>query len=390
MKSLNLIIILTGLLLANGCTNIQSANFFPAQNTIKNSNLDEADLKWMQFLGVSHLQTDNFLGLAKLQTGLLAADSRGMLRVLDNNSGLFTSTIKVNKAGIIAGPVVKGQYAVVITKDLKLVVVNLHTKAVKWSVALRSEVFSTPVIADNLLVLHSLDGTLIAYNLQDGTEVWNYVHTIPKLVLRKSSTPVVYGDSIIVGLSNGKLISVNKTTGALDWEYNLNTSLQDDINVGNLADICISPVIKNNVVYAAGYNSALVALDVKTGLLKWQKDISSYSGLVIANNKLIVVETKGDLYALNLHDGSTYWKQDFLIGRKLSSPVMYNNMLAMSDPAGVLHLVGAETGKVLKHISVYAKGTESQPIVIDNVLYVHAVNGCLVALNIHNKPSIKL
>jgi outer membrane protein assembly factor BamB len=385
LLKLNLTKIISPLLLLSlvSCTAIEPENDFPQKQALKIKNKVVLRQSWEQYMGRNRLEDDSNVSLQTWNKELLGVDFQGKLKVLDLGRGNFTKDIAVN-AKISAGPVIAGNIAVIATKDNQLQAINLRNNATVWATNLESEVFSTPLIVDNTVVVHTLSGAVVSYNLENGKQNWRYTHTLPATVMRRTSSPAVSNDFIIVGLASGKLVALHKTSGMVVWIFDLAkaNSMFEDIDTKEILDVCADPMVLNGIVYAARFDGKLVAVNADTGELIWERDISSYAGFTVFKNKLLVIETKGNVYALNLKTGATIWQQNALVGRRLSQPVIYQKYLATSDRDGALYLVSAENGEVVAQHNILRQGVLSKLTVVKQKLCVFGSDGQLLALEI--------
>ncbi|MEM1068370.1 MAG: PQQ-binding-like beta-propeller repeat protein [Planctomycetota bacterium] len=148
-----------------------------------------------------------------------------------------------------------------------------------WKVDLPGRGGSTPVIAEGVAYLTAgIDGknTLLAISLEDGKEVWRASlgnDTGGKHKKGSGSNPsaIVDGDSIFAYFRSGDLASVN-TQGKTNWAINLQERFGEDTLWWDLGS---SPTVTDDAVIVAVMQSGpsyLVALDKKTGDVKWKTD----------------------------------------------------------------------------------------------------------------------
>jgi outer membrane protein assembly factor BamB len=371
------------LLALTGCTNIDYVADFPAKKPVAIKNKVAIKKSWEQYMGRNRLEQDNNVSLQPWDKGLVGVDFAGNLKVLDLAQGNFAKNIPID-AKIAVGPVIRENIAVLATKDNRLLAINLNYNSTIWSINLDSEVYATPLIIGKSVVIHALSGAVISYNLDNGKQNWRYNHALPSLIMRKSSAPIAYNDYVIVGLADGKLVALHKTSGMVAWTFDLasNANLFAETNTREILDVCVDPLIFDNKVFAARFDGKLVALNADTGDLLWEREIASYAGFAVHQNKLLVIGTTGNLYALDYRKGTTIWQQTNLVGRRLSQPVVYNKYLATSDTEGLLYLVSLDNGELAGHYRLLRDGVLSKLTVIKQKLYVLGTDGQLIALEI--------
>lgn len=112
-------------------------------------------------------------------------------------------------------------------------------------------------------------------------------------------------------------------------------------------------------IYAASYQGALAALDISNGHVNWNRDLSSYAGLA-ADNKLIYVSaTNGDVVAVDIKTGATFWLQSALQGRILSKPAIMDKYIVLGDDDGYIHWLDKNSGNLLGRYQLDKNGVEA-------------------------------
>lgn len=74
--------------------------------------------------------------------------------------------------------------------------------------------FSSPAYADQDVYVSDLSGGLYRLDAESGERVWGY--QLNELVVR--SSPVVSGESVLVGLDDGRLVAIDFASGDLVWQ----------------------------------------------------------------------------------------------------------------------------------------------------------------------------
>jgi len=137
-----------------------------------------------------------------------------------------------------------------------------------------------------------------------------------------TSTPAIFGDTMIFGTWDGAVRAVDAETGALKW----NTVVTTGASIfGPMVDD--SPVLFDNRVFIGDGSGRLHALDFHTGALLWTKVLSPhpeariFSSPVVADGRLIVgvgsyelvferpaYTFRGSVVAIDPDDGGELWR----------------------------------------------------------------------------------
>ena len=229
--------------------------------------------------------------------------------------------------------------------------------------------------------MQSYDGRLQGLSADDGSELWAYDSNVPILTLRGTSTPIIDGRLAIAAFANGKVMALDVKTGAIRWEARAIIA-QGRSEIDRIVDIDGHMLLVGNVLYAVGYQGRLVALDAPTGRKMWQQDASSYVGLDQGFGNVYVADAAGSLVAFHRSGQGVRWEQPALEYRRLSSPKTVKGFVAVGDLDGYVHLLSQVDGRFVGRVKVDGDGVRGRMLAEDDVLYVYGNSGKLVALRI--------
>jgi outer membrane protein assembly factor BamB len=219
----------------------------------------------------------------------------------------------------LAWPQFRGPNGSGVADDQKPPVEFGPNKNVKWKVLVPSG-FSSPIVAGDKLVLTAFDdGKLytIAYNRADGKEAWKKdaaAKTIEAYLKvggsPAASTPVTDGERIVSYFGSCGLICYDLSGNEL-WRFEMpTTSSPGDFGTGT------SPILADGtilVVRDETKGSKIVAVDLSSGSLKWEKkrtSPSSYATPVVWETpagKQVVAAGHGRMIAYDLKTGDEKW-----------------------------------------------------------------------------------
>lgn len=228
----------------------------------------------------------------------------------------------------------------------ELVAFDLKSKKELWRTQLSSEILSTPVIEQGIIVAKTIDGHIYGLNVATGTQSWIYQSIVPRLTLRGNSSAVINNGIVISASDNGKLTALTLTTGKVLWETTIAVA-QGRNEIERVIDLDVDPVIVDDVIYTVGYQGRLAAVKITSGEMIWNRDFSSYSGLYVDAYRVYITDAMGQVWALNRYNGSTLWRQDKLLRRKLTAPQVQESYLIVADYDGYLHWLNREDGKLI-------------------------------------------
>ncbi len=251
----------------------------------------------------------------------------------------------------------------------------------KWTVDATSEVLMPAQIAADLVIIRSVDGRISALKLLDGSVKWSYKRDVPALSLRGNSTPIIKQGYIFNGLDNGRLVALDLIDGHTVFDIAVSTP-SGRSELERLVDIDGDSVIRDDTLYMASYQGRVVAIDIRRGQLKWNRKLSSYSGVEYTSAGLYISDDRDHIWALDPENGATLWKQEKLKARKLTRPVAMKNTLVVADFEGYLHWLSPFDGRFVARAETDDSGVLVPPIVHNGVLYVITRDGELTAFGI--------
>ena len=119
-----------------------------------------------------------------------------------------------------------------------------------------------PTVANDKVLIQTIDNTLIALNAASGEEEWRYKSAMEQTTLVGGASPAYdpAQDLIVAAFSNGELRAFKGSTGSPLWSDWLAAHARTN-SLANINAIKANPVIAGNVVFAAGHNDILVAID---------------------------------------------------------------------------------------------------------------------------------
>lgn len=228
----------------------------------------------------------------------------------------------------------------------ELVAFDIKNKKESWRAQLSSEILSSPVVERGILVVKTIDGHIYGLNVNTGTQNWTYQTIVPRLTLRGNSSAVIYNGIVINASDNGKLTALTLTTGKVLWETTIAIA-QGRNELERVIDLDVDPVIVDDIIYTVGYQGRLAAVKISSGEMIWNRDFSSYSGLYVDAYRVYITDAVGQVWALNRYNGSTLWRQDKLLRRKLTAPQVQESYLIVADYDGYLHWLNRDDGKII-------------------------------------------
>ncbi len=341
----------------------------------------ELDVLWKEDVGVGSGGRFLNLDLVVSYGKVFAADREGLVQARDVNTGDLVWETETDYQ-FSAGPGTDENIVVFATSNAEVVAFNLETGEQKWVSAVSSEVLANPVIANDIVIIRSTDGRMIALKASDGSELWIFEKSVPALSIRGTGTPIIVSDNVIAGYANGKLLALRLTNGKSSWETSIAIP-SGRSEIERLVDLDVDPVESDGVIFISSYQGGTTAVLEIDGDVLWRnQDVSSYSGLSYDWRYLYVSDTKSHVWQIDQGNGASLWKQDKLYNRGLTTPVSYDDYVVVADYEGYVHWLANSDGRQLGRIKIADSGVDAKPVVVNNIVYIYAKDGTLVALKV--------
>ena len=314
---------------------------------------------------------------------LCSIDSDGSLYCLDIKSDKINFRIKNDQSNLKKIEIIRGGIAYfddrIVYADAygQIKLLNSISGEVIWSTQLDFPILSSPLIYRGNIYVISSDNRIFAIDIVDGSNSWSFQTTAENKKNLKTSSPVAYENLIIVPFSNGELIAFKYDDGRPIWSENVSkVSLVSNFDI---KDISANPVINGSNVYTISTNGKLISTNVINGQRNWSIDISGSRTPIISGNVLYVVDENSRLVCINISTGEIYWIKElekYRKGNKVKdlnlwlSPYLINNLIYNISYFGEIKIVSPKTGEILATENLGIKGIVSQPIVLQDRVYV--------------------
>jgi outer membrane protein assembly factor BamB len=170
-----------------------------------------------------------------------------------------------------------------------------------WVFKTNGRIYSSPVIAGNLVLFGSGDSCFYALNKTNGLKIWQFRTDGPV-----NSDAEVSGSSVIFGSADGNLYSLDFETGKLNWKFS-----SEGEKILDIWDYYLSsPRVSQGVVYWGSGDGFLYAIDCNSGKLRWKFKSGGiiHATPAIENGIVFIGDFAGNFYALNVESGMLIWQ----------------------------------------------------------------------------------
>ena len=303
---------------------------------------------------------------------------------MDNGEKIWKSRLKPlnksDKASSLkgAGLAVNGQKVFATTGFGTMFALDMMTGKKLWRFDNDMPFRIAPTVSDKYVFAQTIDNTLIALDANNGQKLWEYrsVQEVTTLVGGASPAYDESLDTVVAAFSNGELRAIKASTGTPLWSV-LMVSRKRLNSLSSINAIKANPVIDNGVVYALGNNYIMMAIDLRTGMPLWEREISGTNQPWVAGDTVFVLSNTAELLAIQKKSGKIIWSTKIPLGQDaedisgtyVSGPVLTGHRLIVATSKGYAFAVSPYSGKILGFIDL-DEGVSLPPVVAyDTVLF---------------------
>jgi len=255
-----------------------------------------------------------------------------------------------------------------------------------WRVRPGGPLRGSPTIANDNVYVVSQDNTLYTLSPADGSVRWQQSGALELAGILGTAAPAAAQGTVVAGFSSGELTAFRYENGRILWQDVLARTSISTV-VGTLSDIDADPVIDNGRVFAIGQGGRMVALELITGQRVWEINVAGISTPWVAGEWIFVVTDQGQLLCLARSSGRVRWMTQLPRFRDEEDrkgpifwmgPILAGDRLILVNSRGDLYNVSYTDGTVLSRTRTDERITVA-PVVADNTLFILYDNGRLAA-----------
>jgi len=175
-------------------------------------------------------------------------------------------------------------------------------------------------------------------------------------------------------LPKGHVYALERATGAVRWKFRVDEGVPSDL------------VRRGDTVFAVTSGDRLVAIDLDTGRLKWERfsgsdrsDRTSPVGPRIAGNVVLFGGRNGLVQALDANTGDAKWTRQ-LDGRISTPPTLVDGHVFVGSSKGRIYRLSPSTGAI-EHEFALPGSAYGNPTPVENGIVVPVYDNTIVSLD---------
>ena len=319
-------------------------------------------------------------GMAQYKDLIIAANTAGQVYALGLNDGKKRWTF-TTEGKIYSTPEVWKDYVVVGSSDNFIYCLSAKSGELLWKSEAEKAVLGSPIIEKGIVYIGASDEKFRALDLKSGKVLW----TFDDVQGYVSTKPLYYQNTIYFGSWKNGFYALNPKTGGLNWEWDNGATNR------MFSAAAVYPVGVNGRVFIVAPDRYMTALDAKTGLVLWRKNMEGIrvreSIGLSADGSLVYVKTMdGELLGISTaaDDMEIAWRSKLQLPYELtpSAIVAHGQSVYVPNHNGLISSVNDKSGEVeWQHKISNAMINPILPVGKNQVL-VSSMDGKIVCLKI--------
>lgn len=322
------------------------------------------------------------------RVGVYSPDGKVSVYSASNGGRGWTTNVRPEGEDGIAlggGIAMDGARVYVATGFSKLVALDGASGRQLWSFDLDAPARGAPSVQGNLVVTVTATNSVYAVNVADGTEAWLFNGIPEGAGLLAAASPAIVGNSVYFAGSSGELVAIDRKTGEMRWS---DTIVQGSrrFAISGISDVAASPVVADGAIYVVSVAGNMAALNTRNGERLWDRSIGSAHTPVVSGNTIFVLDLDDRVIAMNRKTGKIRWSNQLPSIRKKkkrsawAGPVLAGGSLWFASTEGQLVGVSPANGQV-KVTRDVRDPIFIAPIAVGGKLISLSGNGTLSAFN---------
>ncbi len=336
----------------------------------------EVRIAWRASAGISkrYIFSPVYAGNA-----VCAAGYAGRLSCFDSRNGrrLWTSTA----AGVaFSGGVGVGENMILVGSTKGEALAFGTDGTLLWRSQLSSEILGAPVGSGSTVIVRTGDSKIFGLDARDGRQIWQYQAPEQPLTLRSNPGLAIVDDTAVIsGSPGGRLAKLGITDGGLLWETAVATPRGDN-ELERVADIAGTPLVEDGRVYTVTYQGRIGCFDTQKGTQIWARDASSAGSLSADSSSVYYTEADSVVVALDRATGASVWRQEKLLHRRVSSPLVIGDWVVVGDYEGYVHVLSREDGSFVARIGTDGSDIIAAPVLMNEHVVLLTQSGGLYVI----------
>lgn len=257
-----------------------------------------------------------------------------------------------------------------------------------WKTDTEGPMTGSPTIKDGRVFVSSNNNEIMAFSYADGRVLWSDQAISESARVLSSPSVAAIEDIVVVPFSSGEVISYLAANGRRLWTDAL-ASAGNFTPISAINDIGARPVLGGGMVFAASQSGVMAGIDGRTGNRLWQQPLGATQAPALIGGYLFVISVDAEVACIDAATGQIVWVRQLEQYRNTkkkqgritySGPLMASDKLVLASSRGEVLALDPQTGADLNRLSI-GDDVYIEPIAAQGRIIILTDEGRLVAIN---------
>ena len=314
---------------------------------------------------------------------LFVADTEAMVTAFDAATGarVWSTLLETDKDGrpsAFGGGVTADGTMVYATNGVgDIAALDATSGSISWKKRPAGPLRGAPTVSIGNVYVMTQDNQIYAMRASDGEQQWNEAGPLGTSGIFGVAAPAAASGTVIAGYSTGELTAYRYENGLNLWADSLSrTSMRT--SVSTLIDIDADPVIDRGRVFALGKGGRMASYELNSGQRLWEINIAGISTPVVAGEWVFVLTDDAKMLCIQRASGKIRWISQlnrYKKEEKKKGPIAWrgpvlagNRLIAVNTEGEVWSIDPAEGASTLVYEN--KERISVGPVVANNMLYI--------------------
>ena len=236
---------------------------------------------------------------------LVFFDERGAILKFNNDSKLIWKKNYYNKNEIKQRPVINfaANDKIMIAADnlANFYAIDYLNGNLIWKNFNKSSFNSEIKIFDDKVFLVDYENVIRCISIKDGKEIWSFGTEKSFIKSQRKISLIIQNNQVIFIDTFGDINSLNIDTGSLNWQtQTVNEYIYESAFLLKNSKL----VSDNETIYISNNQNSFFALDINSGIIKWEQKINTYLDPSVIENLVLTISQDGYFIIINKNNGN--------------------------------------------------------------------------------------
>ena len=249
---------------------------------------------------------------------------------------------------------------------------------VLWRYKFKSPFLSAPTVFQDTIIVTDASGVSRSLSA-DGRQNWTQQGSSGKQVSATTGRPVLNNEILLLPSSGGTLLAVDKKTGVKKWNFKFDNQRKGYARSA-LGVFDGDPVVYETNIFYGSTSGHFVSLNID-GSINWRSPIGLRGSPVVISDSLFIISDLNVLTRIDKSDGAIIWSNpisEFKMTPHFYTPILAGSKLWVTGANKHLLSFDPRTGVLIDKIFLGARSS-GPPIYYSQSILVYTEAGDLIS-----------